>query len=141
MNVRTPPEGYAGRPPLILVVEDDDPVRAAICRLLTVNGFETIQAKTAAEAELMLSEKVAAMVLDFRLPGSRGDLFFYYVSAKFTHLRGATVFLTGDTSAEAEALVAHTGCVLRYKPFVDAALIALLWSMVARRAPQPADAK
>ena len=73
---------------------------------------------------------IAAMVLDFRIPGSRGDLFFYYASSRFPLLRRRTVFLTGDTSVEVEQMVAHTGCTLRHKPFVNASLIGLLQSMV-----------
>ena len=90
----------------------------------------TGDAKSAAEAELQLSDSIALMLLDFRIPGSRGDLFFYYASSRFPILRRRTVFLTGDTSVEVEQAVMHTGCLLRHKPFVNASLISLLWSLV-----------
>lgn len=117
-------------PPRILVIEDDDAVRTVLGRTLTHAGFAPVLAAGAAEAELLLSDSIAAMVLDFRIPGSRGDLFFYYASSRFPLLRRRTVFLTGDTSVEVEQMVAHTGCALRHKPFVNASLMGLLRSLV-----------
>jgi DNA-binding NtrC family response regulator len=116
--------------PRVLVIEDDDPVRTIIGRLLTGAGFEPILAKGAADAEAHLSESIALLLLDFRIPGSRGDLFFYYASSRYPILRRRTVFLTGDTTAEVERMVSHTGCLLRHKPFVNSSLISLLWSLV-----------
>ena len=116
--------------PRILLIEDDDAVRTVIGALLTKAGFQPILSKSAAEAEGLLSESIALMLLDFRIPGSRGDLFFYYASSRFPLLRRRTVFLTGDTSVEVEQAVSHTGCLLRHKPFVNSSLISLLWSLV-----------
>ena len=116
--------------PRVLVIEDDDPVRTIIGRLLTGAGFEPILAKSAAEAEAYLTESISLLLLDFRIPGSRGDLFFYYASSRYPILRRRTVFLTGDTTAEVERMVSHTGCLLRHKPFVNSSLISLLWSLV-----------
>lgn len=120
----------SGAPPKVLVIEDDEPVRTVIGRVLAHAGFEPVLAKGAPEAELLLSGSIAAMVLDFRIPGSRGDLFFYYASSRFPLLRRRTVFVTGDVSSEVERMVSHTGCMLRHKPFVNASLISLLWSLV-----------
>jgi DNA-binding response OmpR family regulator len=120
----------SGVTPKILVIEDDDAVRHVLGRTLTHAGFEPVLAATAQEAEHLLTEAIAAMILDFRIPGSRGDLFFYYASSRFPLLRRRTVFLTGDTSVEVEQMVAHTGCTLRHKPFVNASLIGLLKSLV-----------
>lgn len=116
--------------PRVLVIEDDDAVRTIIGRLLTNAGFDPVLAKGAADAEAHLNEQVALLLLDFRIPGSRGDLFFYYASSRYPILRRRTVFLTGDTTAEVERMVSHTGCLLRHKPFVNASLISLLWSLV-----------
>lgn len=116
--------------PRVLVIEDDDAVRTIIGRLLTTAGFDPVLAKSAADAEAYLSESIALLLLDFRIPGSRGDLFFYYASSRFPILRRRTVFLTGDTTAEVERMVSHTGCLLRHKPFVNSSLISLLWSLV-----------
>jgi DNA-binding response OmpR family regulator len=116
--------------PRVLLIEDDDAVRTVIGALLTKAGFQPVLAKSSGEAEGLLSETISLMLLDFRIPGSRGDLFFYYASSRFPLLRRRTVFLTGDTSVEVEQAVSHTGCMLRHKPFVNASLISLLWSLV-----------
>lgn len=120
----------------ILVIEDDEAVRTVLGRTLAHAGFEPVLAAGAQDAEHLLSDSIAAMVLDFRIPGSRGDLFFYYASSRFPLLRRRTLFLTGDTSIEVEQMVAHTGCALRHKPFVNASLIALLRSMVEEPVPK-----
>lgn len=127
LSRRVTPSGVS---PKILVIEDDDAVRTVLGRTLSHAGFTPVLAATAQEAEHLISESIAAMVLDFRIPGSRGDLFFYYASSRFPLLRRRTVFLTGDTSVEVEQMVAHTGCMLRHKPFVNASLIGLLKSLV-----------
>lgn len=121
-------------PARVLVIEDDEAVRTVLGRTLAHAGFEPVLAASAQEAEHLISETIAAMVLDFRIPGSRGDLFFYYASSRFPLLRRRTVFLTGDTSVEVEQMVAHTGCTLRHKPFVNASLIGLLKSLVESNA-------
>lgn len=122
--------GPTGAPPRILVIEDDEAVRTVLGRTLAHAGFEPVLAASTQEAEHVISDSIAAMVLDFRIPGSRGDLFFYYASSRFPLLRRRTVFLTGDTSVEVEQMVAHTGCMLRHKPFVNASLIGLLKALV-----------
>jgi DNA-binding NtrC family response regulator len=122
--------GPSGPPAQVLVIEDDEAVRTVLGRTLAHAGFDPVLAASAQEAEHLISESIAAMVLDFRIPGSRGDLFFYYASSRFPLLRRRTVFLTGDTSVEVEQMVAHTGCTLRHKPFVNASLIGLLKSLV-----------
>jgi DNA-binding response OmpR family regulator len=127
LSRRVTPTGVS---PKILVIEDDDAVRNVLGRTLSHAGFQPVLAATAQEAEHLISESIAAMVLDFRIPGSRGDLFFYYASSRFPLLRRRTVFLTGDTSVEVEQMVAHTGCMLRHKPFVNSSLIGLLKSLV-----------
>jgi DNA-binding NtrC family response regulator len=123
---RVTPSGVS---PKILVIEDDDAVRTVLGRTLSHAGFDPVLAASAQEAEHLISESIAAMVLDFRIPGSRGDLFFYYASSRVPLLRRRTVFLTGDTSVEVEQMVAHT-VMLRHKPFVNSSLIGLLKSLV-----------
>lgn len=127
--------------PRVLVIEDDEAVRTVLGRVLVHAGFAPVLAASRDQAEGLIGEDIAAMVVDFRLPGSRGDLFFYYASSKFPRLRRSTVFVTGDTSIEVEQFVMHTGCPLRHKPFVHASLIGLLRSMVEPpQSPQAAPA-
>ena len=132
-------EAPPGPPPRVLVIEDDEAVRTELGRTLAHAGFEPVLAGGAPEAEHMLSDSISAMVLDFRIPGSRGDLFFYYASSRYPLLRRRTIFLTGDTSVDVEQMVSHTGCTLRHKPFVNSSLIGMLRSMVEPPAPGPLD--
>ncbi len=134
-RVVTPP----GDAPKILVIEDDDAVRMVLGRTLSHAGFAPVLGGTVAEAERLLSNEIAAMVLDFRLPGSRGDLFFYFASSKYPHLRRRTVFLTADASIEVEQLVSYTGCPLRHKPFVNTSLIEFLRSILDGPGTSPHD--
>jgi hypothetical protein len=97
-----------------------------------------VLAKTTAGAESHLSDSIALLLLDFRISGGRGDLFFHYASNQFPLLRRRTVFLTGDTSAEVEVMVGHPAGLLRHKPFVNASLMSLLWSLVEPEARHPA---
>lgn len=142
-NITTPADAAppVATVPRVLLIEDDDAVRTVIGALLTKAGFQPVLAKSSAEAEQLLSDTIALMLLDFRIPGSRGDLFFYYASSRFPLLRRRTVFLTGDTSSDVEQAISHTGCLLRHKPFVNASLISLLWSLVEPANSRPAAAR
>jgi CheY-like chemotaxis protein len=57
----------------ILVVDDEEVVRAFLTRCLEAEGYAVKQAESAAEAlELMMAESVAAVLCDIRLPGHDG---------------------------------------------------------------------
>lgn len=77
-----PPPTAAGRPvtgerprstPRVLVVEDDEPVRALIVRALAIDGCRIAEAASAAEARAHLSKDAPdVVVLDLGLPDSSG---------------------------------------------------------------------
>ena len=55
----------------ILVVDDEEQVRAAIARQLRLQGHTILTASTGAEAlDIVRREKIAAMLLDTHLPGT-----------------------------------------------------------------------
>ena len=55
----------------ILIVDDEDAVRAAIARHLRLQGHEILTAGTGTEAlDIVRREKVSAMLLDTHLPGT-----------------------------------------------------------------------
>jgi len=57
----------------ILVVDDDDPVRVMLARLLRTHGFTVLQAAHAAEARAILErEQVDLVVSDIVMPGESG---------------------------------------------------------------------
>ncbi len=57
----------------ILVVEDDDKQRQLYCEELTAAGYATLEARSAQEAEELLShEQIDLIVLDINMPGVSG---------------------------------------------------------------------
>lgn len=58
----------------LLVVDDDDSLRATICRLLEVDGHEVLSAANGEEAiQVCRSRQVHLMLLDFFMPGMTGE--------------------------------------------------------------------
>jgi len=61
---------------LVLVVEDEDPVRRYTVALLEELGFTVVQAADGAEAIAILRERsaeISAMLLDHHMPGLSGE--------------------------------------------------------------------
>jgi DNA-binding response OmpR family regulator len=62
-------------PKRILVVEDEDEIRASICGALRDDGFAVVPAATLAEASALIeAESFDAIALDLWLPDGNGDL-------------------------------------------------------------------
>jgi DNA-binding NarL/FixJ family response regulator len=63
-----------GRAPRVLVVDDDDPLREALCELLQQKGFVVVgQASNGPQAVTLAQENNPDVVLiDFRMPGMDG---------------------------------------------------------------------
>ena len=62
-------------PPLILVVDDDFVLRYAICRFLTLQGFQVLAAASAEEALTLgraHQDHIDLLLTDFRMPGMTG---------------------------------------------------------------------
>ncbi len=106
----------------ILLVEDDDAVRALVTRLLVKNGYEVRAADGAVSAlEQMVQYHPALLVMDINLPGMNG--------LELVHLlRGArlelpAIAITGQELDEFEAMASGFSTVVQ-KPFTEAQLIA-----------------
>ena len=56
----------------ILIVEDNEAVRSAIRRALTARGHEIVEAATAAEGRVAVTDDLDAIVLDVNLPDGSG---------------------------------------------------------------------
>jgi len=83
MTPQVEPTAEASRStPLVLVVEDTEPVRALIVRTLTIDGCRIAEASTTAEARAQLSQHSPdVVVLDLGLPDGSGlDLLRQLVS-------------------------------------------------------------
>lgn len=110
---------YSDRGSTRVLVVDDEP---AICKALTMAlsraGFDAVAAQTGESALAILrSERVDVLVLDLRIPDTRGDVIFELAAAIHPHLRTQTLFLTGDISERALRLIAACKCPSLRKPF------------------------
>lgn len=116
---------------------DDDPaVVRVIALLLTRAGYAAVAATSATEATERLDEPFEALVLDLRIPGMRGDAFYYLASTRQPWLTGRALFITGDISEQAELIVAQTGCALLPKPFTYDQLYDAMLSVVPPSVPR-----
>jgi len=118
----------------VLIVDDE----AAICRALKVAleraGYEAIAAQSGDSALTVLSlEPVDALLLDLRIPDTRGDVVFELAAATHPHLRHRTLFMTGDISDRALRLIQACNCPVIAKPFELREMIAAIDALVPRR--------
>lgn len=63
------------------------------------------------------------------------------LAARFPVLRRRTLFITGDISADAERLIAHTGCGVLWKPFQNYMLVESVRGMLSERNGPPVGAR
>ena len=112
-----PAEMYRDRVRVLIV--DDEP---AICKALKVAleraGYEAIPAQSGDSALTVMSlEHIDVLLLDLRIPDTRGDVVFELAAATHPHLRTQTLFMTGDLSERAQKLIASCKCPMLRKPF------------------------
>ncbi|MCK9517418.1 MAG: response regulator [Dehalococcoidia bacterium] len=111
---------------VILVVDDDDPVRVMLSRLLRTQGYTVLQASHAHEARTILASQLPDLVIsDIVMPGESGIELRRHIARKWPDL---PVFLISGYSAEGPAEFAartpHTTFV--QKPFAADQLLALI---------------
>jgi PAS domain S-box-containing protein len=124
---RSPPDG--ARKPSILVIEDDDAVRSAIELALSLEGYPTRVAESAAAAERVFGEAAAdidLVVSDFHLEGSRTGKDVVEALRAIAGRDLPAVFLTGDTSSVVRKVEGVPRSMLLSKPADFAKLVAAL---------------
>lgn len=124
----------ANRVPAILVVEDDESVRQAICEALTETGFDVTTASTGIEAIALSEErKFDMLVADIRLPGGLdGIMLTQHVRARQPSLK--CVFISGARDPiicdpELDEFVT--------KPFRPFELVGCIWKVLRGNHPLP----
>jgi DNA-binding response OmpR family regulator len=118
-----------------VLIVDDEP---AICKALKVAleraGFEAIAAQSGDSALTVLSlEPVDVLLIDLRIPDTRGDVVFELAAATHPHLRHQTLFMTGDISDRAHKLIQACKCPMIPKPFELREMIAAIDALLPRR--------
>lgn len=102
----------------VLVVDDEPAICKALTMALVRAGFDALAAQTGESALAILrSERIDVLVVDLRIPDTRGDVIFELAAAIQPHLRTQTLFLTGDISERALRLIAACKCPSLRKPF------------------------
>jgi DNA-binding response OmpR family regulator len=119
-----------------VLVVDDEP---AICRALSIAlsraGYDVLTAQSGDAALSMLAaERVDVMVIDLRIPDTRGDVVFELAAATHPHLRNRTLFMTGDISEKAHKLILSCKCPSVRKPFELRELINAVGALAPQRA-------
>ena len=108
---------------MVLLVEDDDPVRELIGRALRANGFEVVAAASGEEAlDLELDGRVDLLLSDVMLPNQNGFEVASQIHARSPHI--PIVFMSGYyDQAVAEAAHLDIGSTILQKPFAMADLL------------------
>lgn len=102
----------------VLIVDDESTICRALQIALTRAGYAVETRETGEGAlELLRRDHVDALIVDLRIPDTRGDVLFELASATQPHLRQQTLFITGDASARGMELVGACGCPVLFKPF------------------------
>lgn len=104
--------------PRLLLIEDEATISVALGRLLDRWGFDTVAARTVAEARALLGcVAVDLVVIDFRLPDMRGDDFLALLREEYPDLARRSLFITGDYGEQALSAIEATGRPYLLKPF------------------------
>ena len=82
----------------ILILDDDSFFRELVKRLLTAGGYETLEARSTAEADALLCCKPDLAIIDYRLPGSDGAV--YIESLRQRGCNFPIVFCSGSTYSQ-----------------------------------------
>jgi DNA-binding NtrC family response regulator len=117
---------------LILVVDDDDPVRAMLSRLLRTQGHTVLQAANAQEARVLLSEQQPDLVIsDIVMPGESGIELRRAIARRWPSI--PVILISGYSAegpAEFAARMERTDFV--QKPFAADHLLALVGEKIAQ---------
>ena len=100
----------AGPKRIVLVVDDDAPIRRVVRTVLEADGFEVVEAADG-QAALMLLEAIMgkgpdAVVLDVMMPGIDG----IEVCRRIDHSRIRVLMLSARDDADTKARATEAGC-------------------------------
>lgn len=112
----------------ILVVEDDQITREAICAILETYDYRTTEAASAEEARRLFEfygDDIALVISDMVMPGMNGDVLLTHLQDKRPDIR--MIIITGYPFTEMDRLVRNEGIVSWIaKPFAVEELVAAI---------------
>jgi two-component system NtrC family sensor kinase len=111
------PQGGAGS--VVLVVEDEEALGAAVAESLTDAGFVVDRARDGAEALMRVNARVYDLIVcDLKMPRVDGMAFYRALERDHPGAARRIVFVTGDVAGtEAEQFLEESGCRWLAKPF------------------------
>lgn len=123
----------------VLVVEDEEMIRALHARLLRRMGFEPLLAEDAAAARrILMTEPVDAVVSDIKMPGESGLEFYRWLSEAHPHLAKRFLFVTGNVAVEdVKGLLEQHPDRFITKPFDIAEYMERIGGLVQTPTPAP----
>jgi len=125
-------------PPRILVVEDEEPVRSLILRVMSRAGYSVEVCADGQEAlERLRGEPFDLLVCDVRMPRLSGPELYVRLTQEMPSAALRVLFITGDTVREdTRAFIEETDVPVLLKPFDMSVLLARVGAMLGR-APAP----
>lgn len=147
LEARTRPQGPAagaqaavGDAPLVIVVDDDQAVRLAICDLLESVDVEAVSFASARELlDAGVLDRPGCMILDVRMPGLSGLDFQSQLAAK--GIPASIIFLTGHGDIPMTVQAMKAGAVeFLTKPVRDQTLLDAVNKAIARDRAHRSDA-
>jgi len=104
---------------VVLVVEDEEALGAAVAEALADAGFAVDRARDGAEALMRVNARVYDLIVcDLKMPRVDGMTFYRALERDHPGVAARIVFVTGDVAGtEAEKFLEDTGCRWLAKPF------------------------
>jgi DNA-binding NarL/FixJ family response regulator len=98
----------------VLVVDDDDVLREALCDLLMDRGFDVVgEARNGQDGVTLAIERLPDVVLiDFRMPGMDGLEATNRIKARLPHIQSVVFTAYDDRTLNLEATRADVYCLL-----------------------------
>ncbi len=113
------PSSDVGAGAVVLVVEDEVALGAAVAEALGDAGFSVDRASDGLEAlERLHARSYDLIICDLKMPRLDGAAFYAELERRDPSMRRRVLFVTGDVAGtEAERFLAETGCRWLAKPF------------------------
>jgi len=122
----------------LLIVDDEELVRATLRRQAEARGWQVVEAESAERALVLLTERYgrfAAIVCDLRMPGMSGIELHDELMRRDASLLQRTLFLTGDlASSDASEFAIRCRAPIVSKPFVADELFARIGEIARAQA-------
>lgn len=125
----------------ILIIDDDEEVRAFLHELLWRAGYNVIEASNGREGLSLVSTILPALIIsDFNMPGMNGLEVVSELNRSFPQL--GSILLSGEIGEDLEILTRDLGTVrVLEKPFPNERLLGLVEQMVHRPTTLPSPSR